>query len=74
VTKREYQDTKAIIFLANWDPNKGIEKPSKMEAKRNQRRVIFKLQTQVAKWKRKVMKATIVEFKLVYYLTFTRSM
>jgi hypothetical protein len=44
-------NTKVVIFLASWDPNKGLEKSSKIEAKRNQGMVIFKLQTQVAKWK-----------------------
>jgi len=55
-------DTKVVIFLVSWDPNKGLEKPSRVEAKRNQGTLIFKLQSQVAKWKRRAMKATIIEF------------
>jgi hypothetical protein len=54
-------DTEVVIFLVSWDPNKGLEKPSKTKAKRNQGMFIFKLQTQVAKWKRRAMKATITK-------------
>jgi hypothetical protein len=63
---REYRYTKVFIFLASWDPSKGLEKPSRMEVKRNQGTILFKLQTQVAKWKHKAIKATIAKFKLVY--------
>jgi hypothetical protein len=54
-------DIKVVIFLVSWDLNKGLEKPFRMEAKRNRGMLIFKPQTQVAKWKRKAMKATITE-------------